>query len=685
MIGPTRLLLLAVALSLAACAKTLERAYDDARVGDLASTKLEKFESEADLLAYLRKARDAARARGQWWSALAFPHYAQSSGGLQQVPCPAGETPPCYADASSEVVTVTGSRVSSPPASSITNVQMRGVDEGDIVKQFRHFLVVLQDGRLFSVDTRPRGRPGLSVVDRADVYRSNKEDTWYDEMLIHDDRIVVVGYSYDKAAAEFSVFSIDRRGRLAREATYYISADDYYSGDNYATRLVGDRLIIRTSLDLRALDPDKPVKWPLIRRWQREGDGRTALSTGVPLYGVRDVYRPVQPTLAPELQTVSVCPLGGTRAGDELACNTTAFVAPAATYFVSPAHAYLWAAPAYEDREGSEKVPGCTAQGAEVFANGAPGILFQVPLDGGAPRFIAVRGEPNDQFSLDADERELRALVVWNGWCDERPPLAVKYFRTPLAAFSTTVNAARASDYLSLPAPEARTLENRFTETALVYGGRNSRSTRPPEEDEAPQAARVIVVPLRTPHKPEALTVPHGVIRVESLGKAAVLTGYKDEAGLSISLIDVKAAARHASTVTLARRYESEGRSHAYNAAIERDGSGIMGVPTVERIEGSYRNVWRSEPSDVSFLALASRGDLSALGELSARADARHASYACEVSCVDWYGNTRPIFIGGRVFALAATEIVEGRVRAGRIQEIGRLNLTRPIARRRRR
>jgi hypothetical protein len=55
--------------------------------------------------------------------------------------------------------------------------------------------------------------------------------------------------------------------------------------------------------------------------------------------------------------------------------------------------------------------------------------------------------------------------------------------------------------------------------------------------------------------------------------------------------------------------------------------------------------------------------------------------YECEVSCIDWYGNSRPIFTGGRIFALMATEIAEGRMDNGRIREIGRLNITVPPAR----
>jgi hypothetical protein len=38
---------------------------------------------------------------------------------------------------------------------------------------------------------------------------------------------------------------------------------------------------------------------------------------------------------------------------------------------------------------------------------------------------------------------------------------------------------------------------------------------------------------------------------------------------------------------------------------------------------------------------------------------------ACKASCVDWYGNARPIFLGDRVLALMGYEIVEGRLHGG--------------------
>ena len=50
------------------------------------------------------------------------------------------------------------------------------------------------------------------------------------------------------------------------------------------------------------------------------------------------------------------------------------------------------------------------------------------------------------------------------------------------------------------------------------------------------------------------------------------------------------------------------------------------------------------------------------------------------MSCVDWYGNARPFFLGGKVFGLIATQLVEAEVVAGQIDERRRVDLTGPVA-----
>ncbi|MBU1177582.1 hypothetical protein KJ903_00005, partial [Patescibacteria group bacterium] len=46
----------------------------------------------------------------------------------------------------------------------------------------------------------------------------------------------------------------------------------------------------------------------------------------------------------------------------------------------------------------------------------------------------------------------------------------------------------------------------------------------------------------------------------------------------------------------------------------------------------------------------------------------------CKYSCVDWYGNSRPIFYKDRVLALMGYEMVEGEISGDSLTEAKRLN-----------
>ena len=94
---------------------------------------------------------------------------------------------------------------------SITNVQHAGVDEGGIVKRHGDHLVILRRGRLFTVRI---GDNKLAPVSMANAYGRGIDPggAWYDEMLISGGTIAVIGYSY-------------------------------YSSRNYASRLIGSKLV----------------------------------------------------------------------------------------------------------------------------------------------------------------------------------------------------------------------------------------------------------------------------------------------------------------------------------------------------------------------------------------------------------------------------------------------------------
>ncbi|MEQ1931436.1 MAG: beta-propeller domain-containing protein [Parvularculaceae bacterium] len=638
---------------------------DDPALDALASTRLETFRDDGEFRAYLKSAKAAAEARGSWWASRPI-RLAQA-----EIPCEPGM--PCEA----EEIVVTGAKISAAPAS-ITDTQKAGVDEGDIVKNFGRFLIVLQDGRLFSIDTGASSS-ALKLVDRENVYRDPESDAWYDEMVIHDNRIAVLGYSYDEEASEIAVFEIAPEGALSHQATYFISADDYYDGDNYATRLVGDKLIVYTPFYLQDVDPEKPLAWPLARRWIKEGDGGR-VSPGVNLYGAEDIYKPIQRTVSPVVHAVSVCPLS-VAAGAEFDCRTTAIVGPDdRQFYVSDRDVYLWLSAASEDIVGDDYPPDCAPGFAPGFGDSAPAALFRLPLDGGAPKAIRTKGYPQDQFALDSNATHFRALLSWAPHqCDNaKNEASFKLLTLPLSAFGATPRTAPERRYAPLPPLKDGFYENRFTDDYVVYGSRKDWGTSAPDDEEGDLVARIVAAPIDRPAGAVIMSAPHNVIRAERVGDDIVVTGYKNAAGLSVSAIKLGGLPRLADTEILEGRYESEGRSHAFNSLVDGEGAGLMGLPTVAVEKESTRWVYRSDASDVSFLSVDAEGRLLSAGELMGSDESEHEDYECEVSCVDWYGNTRPIFLGGRIFGLSGAELIEGRRVDGRIVEIGRLNITAP-------
>lgn len=694
------------------------------------SPTLTRFGSEAEFERFADAVREVERTRGDY-----YYFYSQAGRPLRLAQATTPVASPAQTDTvapvcdpetdecpdpeeGEETLTVTGSRVAPPRNPSITNNQMRGVEEGDIVKQVDRFLIVLQDGRLFVVDTAAGGSR-LALTDRANVYRNPQSDMWYDEMLVFGDRILVTGYSYDEGATELAVFRLGPSGRLAREGVFRISSNDYYSTSNYATRLIDGNLVTYTPLRLDDLE-DADFRWPVVRRWLPSDDARTAAflerrrsnwrlqrddppATEPALVDAAGIYRPVRRIDEDVvIHTVSVCPLASADGGGTLSCRTTAFVGPdVAQWYVTGDHVYLWTG-----GRGHEWGDRCRRNVPIEIRRAESALVYRVPVSGAEPSLIAARGVPPDQFAMQADARNFYALVrLLPAGCGERYelPSQLAFLSLPLERFGPTLSQAPETAFTDMPGTENHQVASRFTDRYLVYGGLSGFRRGYPDfgqyEDYPSSYVRRIrrevqprpayVVPIGRPQAVQPVSIGHTVIRAERVADDIVLTGYRDRRGLSISLIDLDARPRIGSTVVLDGRFESEGRSHAFNSLVEADDGGLMGLPTVPRVEDSDRYHWRSRASDVSFLSFDRDGRLRPIGELERRFDYVDEyddvtgeededgvpGYACEVSCIDWYGNSRPIFTDGRIFALAGTELIEGRVENGRIREVQRLNI----------
>ena len=115
---------------------------------------------------------------------------------------------------------------------------------------------------------------------------------------------------------------------------------------------------------------------------------------------------------------------------------------------------------------------------------------------------------------------------------------------------------------------------------------------------------------------------------------------------------------------------QGETRSHGFFYKPSGDDTGILALPIRGGHDPGYDHLVRDS---ASILYLDRDGDaFEALGRLGARPTGQEDG--CRVSCVDWYGNARPLFLRGRVFALLGYELVEGRVQDGAITEVSRVD-----------
>ncbi|MEW6208683.1 MAG: hypothetical protein AB1631_09975, partial [Acidobacteriota bacterium] len=116
---------------------------------------------------------------------------------------------------------------------------------------------------------------------------------------------------------------------------------------------------------------------------------------------------------------------------------------------------------------------------------------------------------------------------------------------------------------------------------------------------------------------------------------------------------------------------QGELRSHGFFYKAEGPDSGLIGLPIRGRGRAGYEHLF-DESASVLFL----RNDSLRLSEIGSLASQMKGSPddSCRASCVDWYGNTRPLFVRGRIFALLGYEIVEGALTENRVREMRRIS-----------
>lgn len=617
-----------LALSLAACAFAAD-----------AAATLKPYRDEAEFTASLHRWRTEAERR------QAFRRRAEGMAAQMAPPAPAA------APATSMMKEEASAVGAATAADSITNVQTAGVDEGGIVKRAGDYLIVLRRGRLFTVRV---GGDALQPITRIDAYApgSDPRGAWYDELLVSGRDVVVIGYSYARGGTEIGLFELGDDGSLHYRATHHLRSFDYYSSRNYASRLVGRKLIFYTSTLLQPWNAAPPAQWmPAVRRWQPQlPEEFERILPATRIYRTDDDFSPDQPLA---LHTVTGCELGGA----DLRCESTAVLGPAGrVFYVSAGSVYVWTT------GGQRRAWPALERPAPV----SPPLsaVFRLPLDGSAPTGLKTVGVPVDQMSfLEDGQGQLNVLVRESGagegmWGGERSAGALALLRVPLADFGDGRSAARREMYRRVPGGTGAggwQLQNRYVGDWLLWGG----------------PAGAWATRYATANEATSLAPGHAVERIEAMGERALLVGNRgSDLHFSAVQLPSRREARIEGSFVQPGARQGETRTHGFFYRATGRDEGLLGLPVIgsERGGRGAASIVLLRQSGVSF---------TGLGALAASSGGQRDD-ACKASCVDWYGNARPIFMGDRVLALLGYEIVEGQLDSRgwseRIEERRRIN-----------
>lgn len=611
-----------------------------------AGRSLQPFEDEAAFQALLKK-----------W---------QQQGAHSRLRHPVAEAPPPAPMAASpsavdssgqstslDTIEVTGSRISASDLAptgpdSITNVQTEGVDEGDIVKKAGDYLIVLRRGRLFTVRIGDDELRAVSTI-QAHAPGVDMDDTWIDEMLISEGTVVVIGYSYERGGTEIGLFELDAQGGLHYRNTYQLRSGDYYSERNYASRLIGRTLIFYSPVPIDLDDPGAQL--PALRHWRTAAtpDDFKRILPATRIY--RGLDRP-DADLDLSLHTVSVCELRAT----EMSCRATAVLGQnSREFYVSEDAVYVWTS-AWQAEADSGRPK--------------PSSVFRMPLDGSAPSALRTSGSPIDQMSFLQRDGHLNVLVgtTYDGqgmWRQGLKAGEAALLRVPLASFGDTTAQAPASAYRALPGIniEYAGLYNRYIGDWLVYGEGESWADKQPTKHSG-YALRY----ADSQASLQAFGLPHYISRIEALGGDALLVG-PNGSDLHFTSVRLDGKPAPASAFVYPDTYQADQRTHGFFYRPTGEGIGVAGLPILREDPDDDE-----APGQASVVYLRNRAlRLSRMGQLDAR-NSPAVDDGCQVSCVDWYGNARPIFVGERVFALLGYELVEGRIDADSVRERRRVD-----------
>lgn len=633
--------------------------------GGNGGASLPRFGSEEELVGFLEK-HDTSRSTGGYADASGAGGASSSSSGSSGSGASGGST-------------------SSPAPSNnetITNNQEAGVDEGGIVKNIDGALVILRKGRLYAVSIATAGAPAQTDSIAVAPSAALNSNVWYDEMLVRGSQIYVIGYryglklaneqsspyAYGRGATEVSSFRLSG-GKLERQKTLFLESNDYFSGTNYASRMIDGKLVFYMPHQAwrylpqtpsssssggsgAGTAPKKSLQIPTYFTASPDG----TFTKGAPIFAPTDVYMPLDAPKNPVFHTVVKCDLPE---GGDITCSSRSLLSNwGREHYVTPKAVFLWSLPR-----------------AYMFRFDDLGVVAH-----------KAAATPTDQFSFK--EKDGKLHILGNEWTDpegkkaagasssgsgdapvesqpvhKRPSLVVESL--PIADFDVAGEQSLAGKERVVEAGEegsapssSYVTKNRFVGDAVFAGivkyDYGSGATAP--------KAKIVRVELAS----GAVTtreIAGTVTRIEPMGDSRALVAIQERTALSLESLPVSGALAPQGNTRVDGLTEGESRSHGFFFKPSANTAGTFGLPIMNAQTGGG-SYYGGGISNIGFWSVAESGALASLGVVSSSKE----TGVCETSCVDWYGNTRPIFIGDRAFALMGSELTEiGLAPVGRI------------------
>lgn len=551
---------------------------------------------------------------------------------------------------------------------SITNNQELEVDEGGIVKRLGNYLIVLRKGKLYSILVADE----LNKVDEISLQPTTwQHEAWYDELLVHKNILLVVGYSYENESTEYVFFELDKAGNFHRQNAYLVGSGDYYSSSNYAGRMIGDRFVfyiedLAYDSDVNENRYDKQMISPIASRVDQSG----RVEESYPLFESHDVYSPVLTSRFLSFTTAITCPINI----DAFRCNAKSILSgTVADFYVSKEAFYFWMRGTewnrdYADIPTRELKRYAHSKHYEHWPRNKHSAIYRLPFNDEPVGLVKIKGYPIDQFSFKQSRDMLHIVGIEGGngdeiWNDSSDTADDVFFTSiPLTKFKEGVVEWNESDFALIEQDKIYGLKNnRFVGNSLVYTNSN-------DED---MTTDIFVLDIFDSSIMSKMEVAMEVEQLHPIGNNMLLVGYDDQDSVQYQTLALEQDIYIADSLIELDNKLAESRSHGFFYKPDSEG-GIFAIPTFieheedeKKVNGTY--YYAEDISDMLFTRVTNNLTLHPAGALEGTKKITwENSDDCELSCYDWYGSARPIFWDDRIFALLKYEVVEG-VRSGDI------------------